>query len=115
MFDTFQDIAPLLRELLQSLFSQHFPQMPLIQVSVNDDEDIEGVYKRFRNSCNLAGMVYEVRTVYSIPSSWICPLSLAEKIFPPCNTCTAFTMDLLICYPLRLAPLKIAGQEKTAL
>lgn len=61
----------------KALFSQHLPQMPLIQVSVNDDEDIEGVYKRFRNSCNLAGMVYEVRAVYSIPSFQIYHSSLA--------------------------------------
>lgn len=34
----------------------------VMQIEVSEDEDPEGVYKRFRNSCNLSGMVYEART-----------------------------------------------------
>lgn len=32
-----------------------------IEVTSADGEDSEGVFKRFRNTCNLAGMVYEAR------------------------------------------------------
>lgn len=32
-----------------------------VEIEVAEDEDPEGVYKRFRNSCNLSGMVYEAR------------------------------------------------------
>ena len=31
-----------------------------LQVEVEEDEDPEGMYKKFRNSCNLSGVTYEV-------------------------------------------------------
>jgi len=32
-----------------------------VEVACGEGEDVEGVFKRFRNTCNLSGMVYEAR------------------------------------------------------
>ena len=53
-----------------------------LQIECDEDEDPEGVFKRFRNSCNQAGMVYEVYSLCApfIGSEDVLALLLSFKI-----------------------------------
>ena len=88
-----------------------------LQVTVSEDEDPEGVFKRFRNSCNLAGMVYEVRTPESSPVM-VYP-SLGTEYYPPTAEGTVF---IIVATPLQTSFLCVisrselnAGSAKTTL
>lgn len=58
------------------------PYVHCLQIECDEDEDPEGVFKRFRNSCNQAGMVYEVYSLCAqfMSSEDVSALLLSSKI-----------------------------------